>query len=328
MTPALLATTTALVLGPLMVLATSAGWSGLDVIRKELSGRFAPVPLIVLLNLGLLPTFAAWWWFGVPAGEGGVSDLGAYALVAGGALALQIAANLTFLLAVRVSPFSLTIPFLSLTPVFAMVAGRLILAEQPRAVQVGGMVLVVLGALTLGLSEDAGEPEESEESDAGEGQPKAEPWPWFVRPLQIFAREPGAWMMTLVAACWGATASLDKIALGYASLPLHALTQVGGVTLAAALWLVIRGRTAELKVSEARDYRWLGLAVVFGTLAIGAQLLAIQHVMISMVETCKRAIGLVSAVALGRLMFGEAVTSAKIVAVVVMAAGVALISFG
>lgn len=324
MTPALLATTTALVLGPLMVLATSAGWSGLDVIRKELSGRFAPVPLIVLLNLGLLPTFAAWWWFGVPAGEGGVSDPGAYALVAGGALALQIIANLTFLLAVRVSPFSLTIPFLSLTPVFATIAGRLILAEQPRAVQIGGMVLVVLGALTLGLSEDAGDSDEGEAGEAG----KPEPWPWYVRPLQIFAREPGAWMMTLVAACWGATASLDKIALGYASLPLHALTQVGGVTLAAALWLVIRGRTAELKVSEARDFRWLGLAIVFGTLAIGAQLLAIQHVMISMVETCKRAIGLASAVVLGRLMFGEAVTSAKIVAVVVMAAGVALISFG
>jgi multidrug transporter EmrE-like cation transporter len=120
------------------------------------------------------------------------------------------------------------------------------------------------------------------------------------------------------------TVPLDKMAMERASGPLHGLVLNAGVGGAVALLLIARRRLGELG-----DVRRAPLVFVFGVVmsavALGLQLLAIQTVWVSLVETLKRGIGNAMAVALGYLVFREAITARKLVAVGLMAAGVALI---
>ncbi len=291
-------------LGLILALACALAWAGLDVFRKQLGGAIKPIPLLVLLNVGLLPVFAVWWL----VTGGTISDLSAYAVPGGAALILQVTANILFLAAVRASPLSLTIPFLALTPVFATLLGVVLLDERPEPMQIGGIALVVGGALTLSSSD---------ESEQGAK-------PHFLR---TFVREPGAWMMIGVAACWGITTALDKRALEFAVVPIHALVQVVGVILTALVYLLVTGRIRELASTRAELGR-LGLATLTGSASLGLQLVAVQHILVSQLETIKRALGLISAIVFGKLVFGEPVTKIKVAAIVVMIAGVVLLMLG
>lgn len=294
-------------IGLTLAFACALAWAGLDVFRKQLGSVIAPLPLLFLLNIGLLPVFAIWWL----ATGGTITDLPAYAPPAGAALVLQVVANILFLAAIRASPLSLTVPLLALTPVFATGLGALILDEQPAPVQLVGIALVVGGVLALSSAASATD----DDDDNDDAQPKL---------LRAFVREPGAWMMIGVAACWGLTTVLDKRALEFAAVPIHALIQLSGVILAGLLYLLIAKPRGEL----ARARKQLGrlvLATATGSAALGLQLVAIQHIHVGQLETIKRALGLVGAIVFGRLVFGEPITKVKITAIVVMVAGVVLL---
>src|SRR5205823_5315474 len=66
-------------------------------------------------------------------------------------------------------------------------------------------------------------------------------------------------------------------------------------------------------------------ALAGGTLELGFQLAAIGMLPVSVVETLKRGLYTLLALALGRAVFGEPLTWAKLAAALVMALGVALI---
>ena len=135
----------------LLVAGVALAFSGLDVLRKLLGARLEPLPLLVLLSGGSLPIFIVW-----AALEGSWGATGAYVLPGLGSVVLNVGANLSFLQAVRVSPLSLTIPYLSLTPVFATLLSVPLLGERPSGMQALGVVLVVGGALVPTKSSSAG----------------------------------------------------------------------------------------------------------------------------------------------------------------------------
>lgn len=284
-----------------LALACALAWAGLDVFRKQLGGAIAPLPLLFFLNVGLLPVFAVWWL----ATGGGITDFAAYAPPAGIALVLQVIANLLYLGAVRISPLSLTVPFLALTPAFATGLGALLLHEQPQPLQLLGIALVVGGALALG-------------SAGGGSQTKL----W-----RAFVHERGSWMMIGVAACWALTTVLDKRALAYAVAPLHGLIQLSGVVATGLVYLLITQPRHELAQARQQLGR-LVLATATGSASLGLQLLAVQQIFVGQLETIKRAIGLVGAIVFGRLLFGEPITKVKIGAIALMVAGVVLLMLG
>lgn len=277
--------------------ACALAWAGLDAVRKRLSAVVLPLPLLALLNICLIPVFATWW---IVAG-GTITDFEAYVVPASLALVLQIVANILFLAALRASPLSMTIPFLGLTPAFATLGGLVVLGEQPTTAQLLGVGLVVVGALVLGSAPSA------------EGE--------RVGLLRAFVRERGAIMMCGVALCWAVTMSLDKRALAHAAVPIHALVDLVGVLVAVLIVLAVRGRLAELRV-ERSAWALLGLAGLIFAAAFALQLLVIQVVEIAVVETIKRAVGLVSAVVLGKWLFGEDVGPLTWVAVALIGVGV------
>ena len=67
------------------------------------------------------------------------------------AVPLDIIALLLYMKAIKVSPLSLTLPFLSLTPVFLIGTSYIILGERPDRSGFIGIVLVVIGAYLLNV---------------------------------------------------------------------------------------------------------------------------------------------------------------------------------
>lgn len=281
-----------------VVFACALAWSGFDLSRKALVERIAPTPLLLLLTMGQTPAFVAW-----AAWDGGGAAAG-YWLPALGSVALNVVANLAFIHAFQVSPISVTIPLLSLTPVLTTLAAVPMLGEVPGVRQWAGILMVVAGAFVVTLR-------------SGEG--------WSAGAMaRAFAREPGARLMLVVAAAWALTPPLDKLALAHASTPFHAAVLCGGVALVLAAVLAVQGRLGEVR-QVGRAPGIYAVALVVSCLALALQLAAYRLVWVALVETLKRGIGNVLALVYGRFLFGEAVGPAQVAAVVMMGVGVGLI---
>jgi drug/metabolite transporter (DMT)-like permease len=281
-----------------LVVVASLAWSGLDLLRKVLVASLAPLPLLFYLTAGMLPLFAAWVWI-----DGRFAFAPSYAAPAAASVVLNIIANLAFFRAVRLSPLSLTIPFLSFTPVFAALLAIPIVGEYPSPLQLVGISLVVAGAFLL--------------QSGGEAFSPVAVW-------RAFRRERGSQLMVLVALVWAATISFDKLGVERSSGPLHGLVLCLGIGVASLGMLAARGRLGELRDARRAPGALAG-ALVVGAVALGLQLIALQLVWVSLVETLKRGIGNTMAVVFGRVVFAEPVTLVKVLAVLLMALGVGVV---
>jgi drug/metabolite transporter (DMT)-like permease len=207
--------------------------------------------------------------------------------------------------AMKWSPLHLTIPLLSLIPVLTTLLAIPLLGELPGPRQWTGILLVVVGALWLNL--------------AGRIRRRG-----LGSVLSVLLRERGSLLMLVVASAWSLTLPLDKIAMRAAGAPFHGLFLALGVAAGVAVAMALRGEVQ--RVAEVRRAPGLAvLAVVVSSLALGLQLLAMQIVWVSLVETLKRGIGNVMALLWGRFLLSERVTGGSVAAVFLMAAGVALI---
>ena len=283
----------------LLVLGCAIGFASADLLRKSLSHRIHPVPLLLVLAAGMSPAFIGWWiWAGVAAPSAGYWVPGLSSVL------LNVVANLIFLEAVRISPLSLTIPMLSLTPVFTSLLAIPLLGERPGRFEWLGIVAVVVGAFWLNVDRQG--------ADTG---------------LPIWRRlgkERGSLLMVLVAALWSLALPLDKLAIASASVPAHGTILNSGVALVLVVVLLVR----PVKSRFGEVGRWPGLVtalVVVSVLALGLQLVAITRVWVGLVETLKRAIGSLLALLSGWLFFGEQIDVQQVLAVLLMGVGVGLV---
>ncbi len=278
-----------------VMLISSLGWASFDVLRKRLSAHVPVLPLVALLALGLVPLFSVWLllagWPRVDA---------RYALPALLAVAGNVAANVMFVRALRLAPLSATVPLLSFTPVFTALLSAALLHEIPGARPALGIVLVVLGALTLqwGVHGAAG------------------------RHVPAFGA--GQRLMLGVALLWSLVTVADKAAIGHASAPLHGVIQTGGVGLVLLGVLALRGELGALTGLRCHG-RSIAAAVLVSGLALGLQFVAYGLVFVSTVESVKRTVGMLASVVNGRLFFDEPLTPAKWAGVALLSIGVALV---
>lgn len=278
----------------LYMILSALAFAGLDLIRKLLAGRIAPMVLVLYMSLGAVPILCILLF---RFGAGPISW--GYVLPGLGALTLNFTANLGFIHALKISPLSRTIPLLSLTPVFTALSAVPLLGEIPSSRQGIGILLVVAGAIALNGG--------AERNWAGG-----------------ILKERGALIMTGVALLWSLSGPLDKLAIGHASVYFHATVMSLGVGIGALVLLWGQRRLAELR--RALQFAPLLLAsMVAITLALVFQLLAISGVLVSLVESVKRAMGSLAALLLGRWFFGERIDRVQVLAVGVMAVGVFLL---
>lgn len=295
-----------MIVGPLAALvlvACALAWSSFDLVRKLLLEDVEPMPLVFALTGLQTPVMLAWFLAaGGHAGEG--LPAGGYLLPALASVAINVVANVLFVVAIQVSPLSVTIPLLSLTPVFTTLLAVPMLGEVPGPFQEAGIALVVVGAFAL-------------HARPGEGKGVREL-------LRAFVHERGSWMMIVVAFLWSLGPPLDKMAIRASSTAFHAFVLSGGVTLGLFVILAARGRLGEVRQAGRRP-GLLIVAFLVSAAALALQLVAIRMVLVSLVETVKRGLGNVAAAAIGRGVFGERVGWWQWASVAVMAAGVALI---
>jgi drug/metabolite transporter (DMT)-like permease len=281
----------------LLLVTSSLAWAGFDAARKALGKHLTPVPMLVGLCLGHALPLAAWLaWRGVPPVAAG------YVLPALASIALNVAGNWLFLAAVARSPLSLTVPLLALTPVGAACVAGVMLGEWPGPRQAAGIAAIVAGALALQLPPG--------------GSPKTL--------LSALRAEPGVPLMGLVAACWALVGPFDKLATQASSAAFHGCVLYAGVGLVLLPWLA-RDAAGRRLLTAPPAWLPLALASAVGLLALVTQLLVMQQLMVSLVEAVKRMVGLVMAVAVGALAFGEPVHRRQLGAIAGMGVGLWLL---
>lgn len=283
------------VLALLAIAGASVAWSALDALRKVLAEKLSPAEALVVLGLVQLPTFGLWLAIeGLPD----LQRVGADYLLPGfGLVALNVISNLFFFRAVALAPLSETVPLLSLTPVFTAGVAAVVLEEIPTPIQGVGIGLVVAGAVLLNA-------------------PKAgERW-------RLSA---GSAYMLGTAFLWSVTATLDKIAVEASSVPWHIGFQSLGVVLVVGLYVGLTGGSGLFRRATELWKPTLGAGLA-ASVAQSLQLYALTLTLVGIVEVVKRAIGLVMAVVLGRFVFGEGITTRKLLAVALMGVGTALVA--
>jgi uncharacterized membrane protein len=277
--------------------AAALCWAGLDVVRKALAQKASPSALAVFLLLGQVPWLGAWAVY-----DGTWVSERQYWFPAVASMSMNALANVLFMRSVQLSPLSRTVPFLSLTPVFSALAANPLLGEIPGALHWAGILLVVLGALVLN-------------SDLGDS--------WW----KSLLHEKGAPYMIAVAVLWAFSTALDKRALSHASPASHAFLLSAGSAAILGTWILARGQQGELRaVLSAPKGLLMGL-IGLAVAALALQMLALQWLWVAVIETLKRAFGVLGSVAFGRLFFGEAITGRKVAAACLMVAGTSLLAF-
>jgi drug/metabolite transporter (DMT)-like permease len=277
-------------------LAAALCWSGLDVVRKAISGKASPTALAVFLLVGQLPFLGV--WAAVDQTWIGDSD---YWPPAVASMTMNALANVLFMRSVQLSALSRTVPLLSLTPVFSALVAIPLLGEVPTVVHWVGILFVVVGALVLN-------------SD------RSEQW-W-----RSITHEKGAPHMLGVAVLWALSTALDKRALPSASPASHAFLLAAGSGTILVTWMLARREHADLReVWNAPKGLLVGL-VGFAVAAIALQMLALQVLWVAVVETLKRAIGVIGSVVMGRMFFGEPITGRMLLAIALMVAGTTVLA--
>ncbi len=282
-----------------MILAFISGlaWSGLDIARKSL-GRDLGSPIIATgLSVGLAVLFGV-----ASLISGWTLHLADYVWPAALSIVLCTAVQVLIVESVRRSELSRTIPLLSFTPVATSLFGLAVLGEEPSPVQWAGIGLVFAGALGLGLSRREHEPG---------------------RPPPRFKVDSGVLLMLLAALCISAAAPFDKLAIEASSTPVHGFFQSAGASVLLLAFLAVRGDLARIRHALQAQLR-MTLAILLAFAAVGLQFAAYRYAMVGEVETIKRVVGLVASLAAGSAIFGESINARKLITVVAMGIGVAL----
>jgi drug/metabolite transporter (DMT)-like permease len=194
---------------------------------------------------------------------------------------LEVVAVLLYVHAIQRSPLSLTIPFLSLTPVFTMPASYFLLGEVPGPAGAAGVVLIAVGVYVLNI------------------QARHTGW---LGPLRAVAREPGSRMMIVVALIYSVTSAVGKIAVLHSGPIFYAAVSSASFSVLLGIVALRRAPNAwgELR-DNARPFLLLGvLYVAMATCHFKAVEIAPVAYMIALKRT-----SILFSVALGWIFFHE-----------------------
>ena len=131
-------------------------------------------------------------------------------------------------------------------------------------------------------------------------------------------------MMVLVALCWSLAMPLDKLALGHADVATHGFVLNAGVAGGVLGFLVLTRRLADLRTAK-RGWGLLLVSIVISVLGLALLLMSLAYLWVAVAETVRRAVGSIAALAIGRWVFHEPITTPKVLGIVLMSLGVALI---
>lgn len=217
-------------------------------------------------------------------------------------LPLTMIAIILHFRAIHISPLSLTMPFLSFTPVFVLLTGKLLLNETLSKWGVIGMLLVVTGGYVLNI----------DSAQSG-----------LLGPIKAIFRERGSAIMLLVSAMYAFCSVGGKVLILNSSPMFAAMTLFGLYGPLLALVLIASGKASLRNLIKKPK-----LGMIVGTLIfteIICHNLAISMVAAAYMITIKRMAGLFS-VGYGWFLFHERGIKYRLIGTIIMTAGAACIA--
>ena len=193
-------------------------------------------------------------------------------------LPLEILSIVLYIKALRISPLSLTLPFLALTPVFLIFVSYVILGERVSLWGGMGILLIASGSYTLNISK------------IKEG---------IFEPLRAITREKGSVLMIAVALVYSLTSSLGKMAIGHSSPLFFGITYYVALTVFFAPIAFHKNNQISRKTAQS-----VFLPGVFYSLMVISHMVAISLAKVAYVISVKR-MSLVIGVLYGYLFFKE-----------------------
>jgi len=288
----------------LLFASLTAGFESL----KDVTGKQSLKTLDEYTVLFSFAAIGALGLFGVMLVTTGIPTFGpgyGWALLIGGGL--NILAFMLYVRAIKIADLSLTVPLVTLTPLFLLFTSPLIVQEQPTLADSFGVVLLVIGAYVLNLKP----------------QPQQPVW----APLSAMVNNPGSRMMLLVAFLWSITSNFDKVGTVNSS-PLCWGASLFSVVAAGMLPFTIAAALRRPQPGQLRSQLpILGLTGLFNATAVGFQFAALTMAPVTQVIAVKRMSTVIS-VLFGCLLFREPGLGQRLPGAAIMVAGVAVMSLG
>ncbi len=220
---------------------------------------------------------------------------------------LNVFAYLCYIRAIKIADLSLTVPLVSLTPLFLLVTSPLIVQEYPSWGDVFGVVVLIVGSYVLNL----------------QTTPTNEPRSSYWAPLRAMATNPGSRLMLMVAFVWSITSNIDKVGVQNSSPLMWVIVLFSCVSCGTLPFALRRGKGAFVQAFA--QAKLLGLTGLLNIVGVGFQMWALTLAPVTQVIAVKRMSTLI-AVLFGVFWFGESGLRERLLGAAIMVAGVALIS--
>ena len=269
-------------------------WAFFDITRKLALKYLNPKILLSFFMLVQVIIFFSWTLF-----EKEFYFSNNYILPGIILIVISVISAIFFLKSILHSDLSLTIPLLSLTPIFSSLFSLLFLNEKLLLTQYFGILSIVLGTLTLYTKELTLNS--------------------FFRSFMIIKENKGAKLMVIVSIFWSITPVIDKICLKYTPINYHGLFQSLGMLLALVSISVKEIKTLNFPL---RSSSLIIITLLIGTTATILQFYSILENYVPIMESIKRTIGQVCAVIFGYIIFKEKINIQKIIGVFILSIGV------
>lgn len=214
-------------------------------------------------------------------------------------LPLEIISVFLYIKALKLSPLSLTLPFLSLTPLFLIISSRIIAGETISFLARAGIMLIVAGGYMLNISA------------ARIG---------VLEPFRIITKEKGALYMIAVAFLYSITSSLGKVAIEHSSALFFGITYFTVLVILTApvsLWL---GRNNIKRFFFEGTYKRLFIPGILYGLMIVFHMLSLDLTKVSYMISVKR-LSLLIGVIYGHLFFNEKNFRERLIGTILMLGG-------
>lgn len=215
-------------------------------------------------------------------------------------LPLEIVSIILYIKALRLSPLSLTLPFLALTPVFLIIVSFIMLDEKVSLAGVIGILLISAGSYTLNINR------------IKEG---------IFAPLRAITKEKGSVLMIIVALIYSVTSSLGKMAIKHSSPLFFGITYF--TALAFVFTPIAFSKHKEGKI-ERRTVLSVTLPGIFYSIMVMSHMIAISLAQVAYVITIKR-ISLIIGVLYGYIFFRERNIRERLLGAVLMFLGFMII---
>ena len=207
-----------------------------------------------------------------------------------------------YMKAIRVSPLSLTLPYLAFTPAFMIFTGFMFLDEIPNILGLAGIVITCIGGYVLNL-------------EPGKHS--------FLAPIKAVFKETGSWLMLIVALLFSFSAVIGKKGILHSSPLFFTMTFFAVLSFLTLVALLALGKI-HLKTFGDHWVKGLVAGILFFIHCLSHGF-AISMVKASYMISVKRLSALIGII-YGRLFFKEKHIAMRLVGAGLMLSGAVLIT--